>query len=253
MEVHHPSHLPTGKWTHYLWEFLMLFLAVTLGFFVENQREHYTEKLRAKDFAKALVMDLAADTTELNDVIRQDKMIVTCCDSMNSWIKKISGKGTVPGLFYFYSNIGTFSPRVVWSTATLTQMTQSGSLRFFRNTELVRKLGYYYDNISFIASLNLGDVNYRDETIRLRNRILDNSLYRNYSEYTMSQFNEISDSLLRVRLPLFNYDRALLNEYGNSFETRRRVLNLLAKQYYQEDLNNAVELINLLKKEYHLK
>jgi hypothetical protein len=45
MEVHHHPHLASGethtadpdrhrgrkKWTHYFWEFLMLFLAVTLG------------------------------------------------------------------------------------------------------------------------------------------------------------------------------------------------------------------------------
>ena len=32
MEVHAHSHTPRKKWTHYFWEFLMLFLAVTLGF-----------------------------------------------------------------------------------------------------------------------------------------------------------------------------------------------------------------------------
>ena len=28
MEVHHHTHTPRKKWTHYFWEFLMLFLAV---------------------------------------------------------------------------------------------------------------------------------------------------------------------------------------------------------------------------------
>jgi len=41
MEVHHHTTTDHGrtsrkKFTHYLWEFLMLFLAVTLGFFVET-------------------------------------------------------------------------------------------------------------------------------------------------------------------------------------------------------------------------
>ena len=48
MEVHHHSHTARKKWTHYFWEFFMLFLAVTLGFFVENQREHYIEGQREK-------------------------------------------------------------------------------------------------------------------------------------------------------------------------------------------------------------
>ena len=32
MEVHHHAHTDRKKWTHYLWEFLMLFLAVFCGF-----------------------------------------------------------------------------------------------------------------------------------------------------------------------------------------------------------------------------
>ena len=41
MEVHHPHH-PTHKkkWSEYIIEFVMLFTAVTLGFFAENLREH---------------------------------------------------------------------------------------------------------------------------------------------------------------------------------------------------------------------
>ena len=50
MEVHAHTHTPRKKWTHYFWEFFMLFLAVTAGFLVENQREHYVEHLREKQF-----------------------------------------------------------------------------------------------------------------------------------------------------------------------------------------------------------
>ena len=48
MEVHHRSHTTGKKWTHYFWEFLMLFLAVFCGFLAENQREHVIEKKREK-------------------------------------------------------------------------------------------------------------------------------------------------------------------------------------------------------------
>ena len=66
MEVHHHAHDPAAphhkkNWKSYFWEFLMLFLAITLGFLVENQREHYIEHLRAKEFAKSLIKDLESD------------------------------------------------------------------------------------------------------------------------------------------------------------------------------------------------
>ena len=57
MEVHHHSHTERKKWTHYLWEFLMLFLAVTLGFLVENQREQLVEHQREKQFIQSLFND----------------------------------------------------------------------------------------------------------------------------------------------------------------------------------------------------
>jgi hypothetical protein len=180
MEVHAHTHTPRKKWTHYFWEFLMLFLAVTLGFLVENQREHYVEHLRAKEYAKTLVEDLAADTTELLDVIREDKIILSCFDSINTTIQNGIKNKTVPGSFYYYCNIGTFSPIVVWNDATLTQVIQTGSLRYFRNKELVKKLSAYYSSNEFTTNLNNGDSRYRDESIKLRNRILNNFFYYRY-------------------------------------------------------------------------
>jgi hypothetical protein len=60
----------------------MLFLAVFCGFLAENQREHYVEHQRAKEYAKTLIEDLAADTTEILDVIREDKIVLSCFDSI---------------------------------------------------------------------------------------------------------------------------------------------------------------------------
>ena len=60
MEVHQHTHTPRKKWTHYFWEFFMLFLAVTLGFFVENQREHYIEGQREKNICRIYYMTLPA-------------------------------------------------------------------------------------------------------------------------------------------------------------------------------------------------
>lgn len=69
MEVHAHTHTPRKKWTHYFWEFFMLFLAVTAGFFVENQREHYIEHKRADKYIESFYEDLKTDTAKLNRVI----------------------------------------------------------------------------------------------------------------------------------------------------------------------------------------
>jgi hypothetical protein len=49
----------------YLLEFLMIFLAVTMGFFAENIREHLVERHKAKEYISSLVGDLGNDTAKL--------------------------------------------------------------------------------------------------------------------------------------------------------------------------------------------
>ena len=66
MEVHHHAHTPRKKWTHYFWEFLMLFLAVFCGFLAENQREHMVEHAREKQYMQSMLVDLAADTARFD-------------------------------------------------------------------------------------------------------------------------------------------------------------------------------------------
>ena len=70
MEVHHHGHVHhQKKWKEYLFQFLMLFLAVFCGFLAENQREHFIEHQREKKFIRSLIRDLKADTARLQTYI----------------------------------------------------------------------------------------------------------------------------------------------------------------------------------------
>ncbi|MEO5947207.1 MAG: hypothetical protein ABIP79_10365, partial [Chitinophagaceae bacterium] len=61
MEVHHHAHTARKRWTHYFWEFLMLFLAVFCGFLAEYQLEHKIEQDREKAYMKGIVENLKYD------------------------------------------------------------------------------------------------------------------------------------------------------------------------------------------------
>ena len=86
MEVHHPHHLThKKKWSEYILEFVMLFAAVTLGFFAENIREHQiienhkVQNLIAMiddsitvlitEFLRAMVLDSYSIATRRNCVV----------------------------------------------------------------------------------------------------------------------------------------------------------------------------------------
>src|SRR5688572_17610231 len=69
MEVHQHTHTPRKKWSHYFWEFFMLFLAVFCGFLAEYKLEHVIEHKREKQYMRTLVEDLKKDTASLEESI----------------------------------------------------------------------------------------------------------------------------------------------------------------------------------------
>ena len=81
MEVHAHTHTPRKKWTHYFWEFLMLFLAVFCGFLAEYQLEHKIERDREKQYMQSMLEDLQKDTAEINIVIRISEGVVNRLDT----------------------------------------------------------------------------------------------------------------------------------------------------------------------------
>jgi hypothetical protein len=72
MEVHHHSHHPK-KWKEYITEFLMLFLAVSLGFLAENLREGYVEKERSHELVSSFIKDVELNVQFLDSLIKGDK------------------------------------------------------------------------------------------------------------------------------------------------------------------------------------
>src|SRR5215510_7831554 len=87
MEVHQHIHTPRKKFTHYLWEFLMLFLAVFCGFLAENFREQFMDHRREIQYMKSMLADLDSDTTQLG--IQEGELInrLNSCDSVAYFLK----------------------------------------------------------------------------------------------------------------------------------------------------------------------
>jgi hypothetical protein len=240
------------EWTSYFKEFLMLFLAVFAGFMAENYRDNLSEQSRAKEYAMLLIRDLEKDTIDINTVSKQCYKIMGSFDSISSFIHRRISRNRVTGSFYYHSQIGTTSPIVTWNDATLIQLTQSGNLRYFKNTELVNKISSYYARQEYIRNLNNGDRERREKTLALRSRILNNHYYKNYSKVLPVDTLQFPDSLMHIIIPIQSCDSDLLNEFANSFENRRGYMNLVLTNTFPRAKSNAGELILLLKKEYKI-
>ena len=71
MEVHHHPDLnhKNKNFKEYFLEFLMIFLAVTMGFFAENIREYFSNNEIVTQLTQQLVQELKKDTVNLNQSI----------------------------------------------------------------------------------------------------------------------------------------------------------------------------------------
>jgi len=58
-----------SSWQKYVMEFLMVFAAITLGFFAENQRERWGETARGVQYAQRMVEDLDLDSIRMEEVM----------------------------------------------------------------------------------------------------------------------------------------------------------------------------------------
>ncbi len=147
MEVHkHPHHVThKKKWTGYLLEFLMLFLAVFLGFIAENQREHYVEHQRERKFANRLLSDLRQDSLFFETRIQQLEKRKQAHEEFLKIMTNPAGATDAEvntGFVRILLLTGTSND---FTTATYNQMKTSGSLRYINNDDLTTTLQKYYD------------------------------------------------------------------------------------------------------------
>jgi hypothetical protein len=248
MEVHHPHAVHhSKKWKDYLFEFLMLFLAVTLGFFVENQREHYIEGQREKQFIRSLVNDLIADTIKLNSIINRRTERATSLDSLklllNSEIRNIHTNA----IYYFASTASrTLSIRFVPNDGTMQQLKNSGAFRLIRSRAVADSIANY--DVSVRNALRQGEV---EETI-----------IHDYRQASAKIFNALvfdqmmDDNINVIRRPegnpaLLNYTQIDLQNWNYKMQSIKTI-NKANRRDARLLLSQGKNLLTTLKKEYHL-
>ena len=257
MEVHHHTHPGhhKKKWTDYFWEFLMLFLAVFCGFMAENIREHKIEHLRAKEFAKSLVQDLQNDTIAINTQKKTAGIYIVITDSLLR-LSQTPLEGRHAAEFSFFTRFLYWTAPLSWNRTTFEQVKNSGSLRYFRNFQLLGKLMKYVALVNEIEGEFSNHQTRGNMLLKLINEIIDPQLHHDLSKHQLLSLDTMSRE---TREGYFTVETATLE---NKRIEIRELLNMAVVQQRNLRYNEtrllrakvlANELINNLKNEYHLK
>jgi hypothetical protein len=242
MEVHyHPElHHQTKKFKEYFLEFLMIFLAVTLGFFAESLREHISEKEKAEVFARSLYADFKSDTASLHELIAFTESKIRALDSLEYFIQMPRGRINDSTLYIrilFLASTFQFDN----INGTYEQIKNSGSLRFF-DQSLVNLMNSY-DATSLKLKLMEDWENkvlfeqVLPKTSRMFNFSVFNDLKNKVSIKHEMYFREMDDGSVSI----------LLNQSQTIKRLRERQLN-----QHKLSLQKANEILGELKKGYAL-
>ena len=243
MEVHHHSHTERKKWTHYFWEFLMLFLAVTLGFFVENQREHYVEHQRELQYMRSMVEDLKLDTTELTVHARMRMERNEMVDSLVYLLTQTNIRENGNSIYYIGRIV---SPPISFfpNDRTIQQLKSAGGLRLIRDMDISNSI-MAYDRKMRQSVFELGD----EQQVRGEYRLSANKIFSGQVFHEMMKNKGIKRPIGNPAL--FSEDKALLNEFIMETQYLEKVNQKQAARA-QELVDQARKLIADIVKGYHL-
>jgi hypothetical protein len=88
MEVHHHPEVEKKGIKEYILEGLMIFIAVTMGFFAESIRENITNSEHVKQLTVQLVHDLKNDTSTLREIESAETRILAKTDTLSGLLQQ---------------------------------------------------------------------------------------------------------------------------------------------------------------------
>lgn len=148
MEVHHHSHKPKN-WKEYITEFIMLFAAVTLGFFAENIREHSIISHRIEQNKVAILKDLEQDAITIDSILIDEQNAFKTFDRLLNVLylaknKSINQDQIIDSIKVFPDILATTFTLYV-NNSSFKNMQSSGLLSYVEEEELKNSLSYYYE------------------------------------------------------------------------------------------------------------
>jgi len=250
MEVHHHPHVEKKNFKEYFLEFLMIFLAVTMGFFAESLREHLVNINKEKEYIISLKEDLLTDTSTLTSVVPRAQLQYEKLDSLCILLKLAAGGNPYNIHRLYYLNFRYSFGLILFdqNERTITQIKSTGTFNLIENKDCKDNITAYdifYEGA--IKNETVDVANWMNDCNKMSQKIFDYSLVNTFGFRGGAEIF-LNDSL---ELKLINKDGMLLKEYMNKVKSLMMMLDshlsLETKQ-----LADSKKLIELLNKEYHL-
>ncbi len=256
MEVHHHAHDPAAphhkkNWKSYFWEFLMLFLAVSLGAYVENLRESNLHKKEVKTHINSLVSDLQTDILLFESGNDRNNYGAQMADSLIELLHSditntpdiyVAARTVTANLGYTYTNSKSFD-----------QMKSSGLLRYIKPNNLLDSIGSYYVSFQWLTNqtellrLKMDEIHKKNALLfdsYIFQQMMNNGIENGRNRRTIINKPSVKPVLLSTNVNDINTVSLNYHYYSSTIKF------FINRSIEQRD--RAVRLVELIKKDYHL-
>jgi hypothetical protein len=243
MEVHHHTHAPK-RWNQYIWEFLMLFLAVFAGFMAENWREHVVERHREKQFMISMASDLKKDIQEFDSLLKKRNIREIQIDSLN-FILRSPDPDQFGRELYFYSR---YLPRpfVFYpNDATIQQLKNSGNLRLIHKQTITDTILAYDRQFHFIDNIRVREEQLIQRIFFFLDELFDPTVFDEMNIY------DIEFTWPRGNPKLLTKDKKTLQHFLSEIHYLK-TLNIGQIGWFQKQRQRAASTLAFIQKEYRI-
>ena len=242
MEVHHHPNVEKKGFKEYFLEFLMIFLAVTLGFFAENIRENISDKEHVQLLSEQLVNDLKKDTAALNKNISLETLFTRKEDSLFYLLQQPIGKADLKKMQELildcYNSVTIFTASSgaiteIKNELQLKQLSKSKIMSYITDYELDLSRLQYLENyqqhnereyIQTFIIAHFTPANMRSGLTSDFNNHVTDAQVRNLTQNDMTQ---LSVSLEDIEA----YDKIFIKGYSKTKETAERLMNYVINEF----------------------
>ncbi len=152
MEVHHHPHVEKKGFKEYFLEFIMIFLAVTLGFFAESFREHLVNKEKENHYIQSLISDLSADTLRLHYNLMYERLQYRMLDSaLKIPIEKL-GDPNVQDTFFHYVFLYYSLPEEFNQQENAIMQLRAGGFNIISNSSVIDSINITYSLLDILKT-----------------------------------------------------------------------------------------------------
>jgi hypothetical protein len=217
------SNLKPTRLLSYLFEFILVFLAVVGGFLFDSIREGKKERMLEHQIMVSLLEDLRVDQGRFGEVRMRLGMSMSAADSLIKELNSKPLKGHEKKLYHFYNlyNIGDTPP---FTDRTFVELKYSGNYSVIQNKEVADALIRYEKEATdarWLGFYGTYHTNNSNNVTLLLSQVFDFTLARKFAAASFENTDDVEKVGFPENISLLTYDPNLIAQTRNYITVNR--------------------------------